>query len=160
MRESQLPSSGLTSVHGPRIRRDVANAISNLQIVASRMPGGVTRQANQLHVFFTAAAAAVAGLRDLVVPTVSTRVRTAVNTVVVTFNEDMDQKFVGTLAAFVFSPARTVTAVAWSGPRTLVITATGAIAGDTLAYTQPGSTTNLRDLAGNLVANWAASAVA
>jgi len=159
MRESQLPSPGLVSAYGPRIRRDVANAISGLQIVAGKS-GGTTRQANTLHAFFTAAATAVASLRDLVVPTVSTRVRTAVNTVVLTFSEDMDWNYVPTLASLVFTPGRTVTAVAWTGRRQLTITATGAIAGDTLAYTQPGAANNIRDLSGNLLANFSGAAVA
>lgn len=159
MRESQLPSPGLVNVYGPRLRRDCANAISGVQIVASKS-GGKTRQANQLHAFFTACATALASLRDLVVPTVATRVRTAANTVVVTFNEDMDKQFVPPTTAFVFTPARTVTAVAWTGSRQVTITATGAVAGDTLAYTQPGAATNVRDLAGNLLANFSAAAVA
>lgn len=159
MRESQLPSPGLMSVYGPRIRRDVANAISALQIIAGKS-GGTTRQANQLYAFFTAAQAAVASLRDLVVPTVTTRVRTATNTVVLTFSEDMDQKISTPTSAFVFTPARTVTAVTWTGARQLTITATGALAGDTLAYTQPGAATNVRDLAQNLLVNFSGAAVA
>lgn len=159
MRETNLPSPGRLS-NSHNLRRTSAIAISSVQMAAAHTPGGKVRAANQLQAFFTACAAALASYIDSVVPTVATRVRTATNTVVLTFSEDMDQTKVPATSAFVFTPARTVTAVAFTGSKQVTITATGAVAGDTLAYTQPGAATNLRDLAGNLVASFSGAAVA
>ena len=151
MRHTSLPSPGiLTSGHD--LRMDAARSISSCEIVAKRTAGGKTRAASQLATFFTACASALSTISDLVVPTVSTRVRTAVNTLTVTFSEPLDTTVTPGIASFVFTPARTVTAVSVVGS-TIVVTATGVVATDSVTYTQP-STNWARDKAGNAVATF------
>lgn len=158
MRETNLPSPGRLS-NGHNLRRTAAIAISSVQMAAAHTPGGKVRSANVLKAFFTACASALDAYTDVTQPTVSTRVRTAANTVVITYSEELDPAFVPTNASYVFSPARTVTAVAIKGS-TVTITATGAVTGDQVSYTQPGGANNLRDLAGNLAPTFALAAVA
>ena len=157
MRVEDLPSPGPLSL-GINLRTVAARAISSVEVIASVTPGGKTSSANLLHTFFTACATAIATLRDTVLPTVATRVRTAASTAVITLSEDLDPASVPANSAFVFTPARTVTAVAVSG-RKVTITATGAIVGDSVAYTKPG-TNMLKDLAGNEVANFSGALAA
>lgn len=156
MRIENIPSPGLLSA-GLNLRTQAARAISSVEVLAART-GGTTAAANALHAFFTACATSIAALRDTVLPTVATRVLTATNTAVITFNEDLDPKFVPATSAFAFTPARTVTAVAVSGKR-VTITATGTIVGDSVAYTKPG-TNMLKDLAGNEAANFSGALAA
>lgn len=157
MREDNLPSPGAIS-NGFLLRREAAKAISNAEIVASRTPGGKTAGAKSLQTFFTGCAAALATLVEAVLPTVTTRIRTAANTVVITCSEALQPGSSTPLTAFVFAPARTVTAIVISGS-TITITATGAVAGDTVAYTKP-ATFPVKDLAGNELATFTAAAVA
>lgn len=161
MRETNLPSPGRLS-NSHNLRRTSAIAISSVQMAAAHTPGGKVRSANQLQAFFTACSAALASYTEIdsVAPTVISSVCTAANTVVLTFSEDMDQAKVAPNSAFVFTPARTVTAVAFTGSNQLTITATGAVAGDTLAYNLPGAVTRMRDLAGNLLAAFSGAVVA
>lgn len=156
MRIEDLPSPGFLAL-GINLRTIAARAISYVETVAG-LSGGTTSSANALHTFFTACATAVASLRDLTAPTVATRVRTATNTVQITFNEPLDVGFVPATSAFVFTPARVVTAVSVAG-RVVTIAATGAIVGDSVAYTAPGSN-SLRDPAGNAVANFSGALAA
>lgn len=151
MRVTSLPSAGRLS-NGFRLRTEAAKAISAVEIVAMRSPGGKAEEAGELAAFFTAAAAAATAVADEAVPTVVTRVRTAVNTATITFNEPLDTTVAPPTSAFVFTPARTVTAVSVAGS-TVVITATGTVAGDSVAYTAP-STNYVRDLVGNAVASF------
>lgn len=58
MREADLPSPGLVR-SSMQLRRLAANAISGVQIVAPRYPGGVNPSALQLAEFFNAASEAV-----------------------------------------------------------------------------------------------------
>lgn len=151
MRETTLPSPGALP-EGFELRRKAAWAISRCEIVARRSAGGKTQAAGTLAAFFTACASALSSISDLVAPTVSTRVRTGANTLTVTFNETLDTSVVPAKSCFVFTPARTVTAVAVVGT-TVVVTATGVIATDSVAYTAP-ATNFLRDRAGNEVASF------
>lgn len=151
MRHTTLPSPGVITM-GHDLRMEAARAISQVEIVAKRTAGGKTRAAATLATFFTACASALSALSDLTLPTVSTRVRTAVNTLTVTFSEALDTTVVPGIASFVFTPARTVTAVAVVGS-TVVVTATGVIATDSVTYTKP-ATNMLRDKAGNQVATF------
>lgn len=151
MRIETLLSPGAIS-QGLQLRTVAAKAISSIEIVAGRTPGGKTSSAAQLAAFFTDCASKVSPLGDATAPTVTTRVRTAANTATVTFNETLDTTVVPPTSAFVFTPARTVTNVAVVGS-TVVVTATGTIVGDTIAYTKP-ATNGLRDRAGNQVANF------
>lgn len=163
MRVENLPSPGLLG-NAISLRNEAARAISRIEVNAGRM-GGTTSGANQLYAFFTAAAAAVASLRDQVVPTVSTRVAAASSVVLtITFSEGLDRKFVPALSAFAVAGAGapTLTKAEIKGNK-LLLTASGAfVAGThTIAYTQPASTQiRLQDEGGNLVASWTAAAIA
>jgi hypothetical protein len=159
MRETTLPSPG-NLTWGHQLRRMCAIAISAIEISGRHSVSGKSRQAKQLSTFFTACATAIASYVDAVAPTVSSRVRTATNTVVITCSETLSPSTSVPVTAFVFSPARTVTAVVVSGT-TITITATGAVAGDTVAYTQPAlASQQVVDGAGNPLATFGATAVA
>lgn len=155
MRDTALPYPGPLSMSF-NLRRYVAAAISAIEITAKRTPGGKTVGARTLQTFFTAAATYLNTYVDSTAPTVSTRVRTAVNTATITFTEALDPSTSVPLSAFVFAPVRAVTAVVVTGS-TVVITATGVIATDTVTYTPPAlipgaaNSTNLgiKDAAGN-----------
>ncbi len=151
MRASTLPSPG-NLANSQRLRHEAAHAISIAEVVASKTPGGKTTSASALSTFFTACASALSTLIDVTAPTVSTRVRTAANTATITFTETLDSTVVPAITDFVFTPTRTVTAVTVSGT-TCVITATGTVATDSVAYTKP-DTNALRDRAGNQVASF------
>lgn len=151
MRHTTLPSPG-AFVKGHEIRMQAAQCISQAEIVASRTPGGKTRGAATLKAFFDACSAALTAKADNVAPTVSTRVRTAVNTLTVTFSDVVEPSVVPALSSFVFAPTRTVTAIAVSGS-TVVVTATGVIATDSVTYTAP-ATNYLRDRPGNAIATF------
>lgn len=163
MRVETLPSPGLLS-NGIRIRIEAAKAISAAEINAN-IPanGGVSSTATVLHTFFTACATAVASLRDLVVPTVAARTAAdpLKSRIVLTMSEGLNPKFVPAGSAFAVTvQARTVTKVTIDGPYVYLDLNTPLAAGAvSVAYTQPGSTTNLRDMAGNLVASFTAAAV-
>lgn len=151
MRATTLPSPGPIA-GGHQIRQQAAMAISRVQMLANHTGGGKAKTAKQLSDFFAACVTALAGYIDATAPTVTTRVRTATNTAVITFNETLGA-VTPPLTAFVFTPARTVTNVVVSGT-TVTITATGVIVGDSVAYTQPGTAAKLQDRYGNLVANF------
>lgn len=161
MRDTSLTSPGLLS-NGFLLRREAAKAISAIEIAARATSGGKTSSAKQLKAFFDSCSSALTALVDSVLPTVTTRVRTAANTVVITCSEPLSPSTSVPLTSFVFAPARTVTAVVVSGS-TITITATGALAGDTVAYTAPTNGSahlGVQDLAGNKLASFAAAAVA
>lgn len=163
MRVETLPSPGFLS-NGVRIRIEAAKAISAAEINAG-IPAnaGKSSTASQLKVFFDACSAAVAGLVDNVVPTIVSRVAVPSNTKRITLvgAEGFDPKCVPAGTAFAITgQARTVTKVTVDGPFVhldfAVALAAGAVS---VAYTQPGATTNLRDLGGNLLASFTATAV-
>lgn len=151
MRYTTLPSPGIIT-RGHELRNQAAQAISQVEIVAKRTAGGKTRAAASLSAFFTACATALNSYTDLTLPTVSTRVRTAVNTLTVTFSEALETTVTPALSSFVFTPARTVTAISVVGS-TVVVTATGVIATDSVTYTRP-ATNGIRDKAGNQAATF------
>jgi hypothetical protein len=158
MRIETLPSPGLLS-NSIELRAAAARAISNIETTAGRS-GGVTSGANSLHSFFTACAAAVASMRDLVVPTVTARNQTTgANVVRLTTSEGLDPTVIPALTSFVTAPARTITAIEVQGNQLLVTYSGASLAsGNTIAYTAPG-TNALRDPAGNLLATFAAQAI-
>lgn len=161
MRVDTLPSPGLLS-NGIRIRIEAAKAISAAEINAN-LNGGTSSTASVLHAFFTACAAAVEDLRDLVVPALSSLTATPANTkrIVLTFAEALDPRYVPAPAAFAVTvQAKTVSAVTIDRNKVYVDVSTALVAGSvSIAYTQPGATSNLRDLSGNLVASFTAAAV-
>lgn len=163
MRVETLPSPGFLS-NGVRIRIEAAKAISAAEINAG-IPAnaGKSSTASQLKVFFDACSAAVAGLVDNVVPTIASRIAVPANPKRITLiaTEGLDKKFTPAGTAFAITgQVRTVTKVTVDGPMVHldfdVALAAGAVS---VAYTQPGATTNLRDLGGNLVASFTATAV-
>jgi len=151
MRETTLPTPGpLTAGH--ELRRKAAMAISQVEIVARRTAGGKTRAASTLATFFTACASALSAISDLVVPTVSTRVRTNSTTATITFSEPLDQTVVPALASITIG-ARVLSGVTVNGSGQLVVTGVAITAADTFTYTKP-ATNWLRDPAGNAVATF------
>lgn len=150
MRITALPSPGLLA-NGFSLRMEAAKAISAVEITAGRTPGGKTTTGASLSTFFTACASALSALGDLTAPTVVSAIA-ATGVVTVTFTEALETSVVPAAAAFVFTPARTVTAVSVVGS-TVLVTATGVIATDSLTYTKP-AVNGVRDLAGNQVATF------
>lgn len=155
MRYDNLPSPGIFT-NSVLLRKEMAKVISQIEIQAGYAPGGKPSEANKLSAFLTACTSAISTFVDAVLPTVTTRVRTATNTAVVTFAEALNPSTSVPLASFVFSPARVVTAVVVSGS-TVTVTATGVIATDTITYTPPTGTSTdkgIADRAGNLAATF------
>lgn len=158
MRETTLPSPG-TVTWGHQLRRMAAVAISAIELSGRHSVSGKSRQAKQLQAFFTACATACAAYVDAVIPTVVSRIRTATNTVVITASEALSPSTSVPITAFVFAPARTITGVVVSGT-SITITAVGATAGDTVAYTAPAlASQQILDGAGNAMASFGATAV-
>lgn len=151
MRSDQLPSPGALP-NGFALRQATARAVSGVQIVAGKTPGGKTRAGAQLKAFFDAASAFVATFADLVVPTVSTRVRTSATVATITFSEPLDQTVVPPLSSITIG-ARVLSAVTVNGSGQLVITGTAITAADVITYTAPAAS-YLRDRAGNKLANF------
>lgn len=163
MRVETLPSPGLLS-NGIRIRIEAAKAISAAEINAG-IPanGGKSSTASQLKKFFDACSAAVAGLVDNVVPTVVSRVITPANTkrLVITHSDGMDPAFTPAPAAFAITgQVRTIEKVTVDGPFVyLDVTVPFTAGAVSVAYTQPGAASNLRDVGGNLLASYTAAVV-
>ena len=159
MRDTSIVSPGVLS-NGFLIRREAAKAISTIEIQAARTAGGKTPAAARLKAFFDDCSSKLVAFVDIVAQTVSTRVRTAANTAVVTFTGPMTPSTSVPLSSIVFTPARTVTAIVVSGS-TVTVTATGVIVGDTITYTPPavigqtgnpyGSSMGIHDQEGNRI---------
>lgn len=159
MRIENLPSPGLLS-NSIYLRSAAAKAISNCEVVASKSAGGKTSNANALHTFFTACATAVASLRDVTAPTVTARTQaTGSNTITLTTSEGLRPDIIPATTSFVTSPARTITEIKVQGTSVLVTYSGASLAnGNTIAYTAP-ATNKLQDPAGNVLADFAASAI-
>lgn len=152
MRETTLPGPGVIS-QGHELRRVAAQAISQIEIVAARTPGGKTRAAATLAAFFTAAAATLDNIKDSTAPTMAGTTATvnSATQITIVFAEAMTTSVTPAIGDFAVNNGGTVSAVAWVSGN-LRLTGTGYAAGDTVTYTKP--TTNfLRDLAGNAVAS-------
>lgn len=155
MRLDNLPSPGIVS-NGIRLRTEAARAISSIEIVSSKYPGGLSGQATKLHTFFTACATAIAALRDVTAPTITAiNVLNADPTVVrVRFSERMDKSVIPAASAFAFTSARTIVSMDWNDDREdelVIVVSASAVGVTNVAYTQPG-VNQLRDYGGNLVA--------
>ena len=159
MRVETLPSPGMLS-QGIRLRTHAASAISSVEIFAGRN-GGTSGAATQLHAFFTACATAIAALRDVAVPTVTTRTgTTGVNRVTITTSEALDPRIIPPFTSFVTVPARVINNVTIDGFKVHVdYDGVALVNTNTIAYTQPGTANKLQDLGGNLLATFAASAI-
>lgn len=151
MRITDLPSPGMGTNAIP-LRNVAAQAISQIEVIAGKTPGGKLIRAKTLSDFFTACASALSTLYDVTVPTVSTRVRTSSTVATITFSEAMDQGVVPALDTITIG-ARVLSAVTVNSLGKLVVTGVAITAGDTFTYTKP-STNALRDPAGNQVASF------
>ena len=150
MRIDTLLSPGqLTNSHV--LRLEACKAISQIE-TQSGYTGGALVKANALQAFFQDCADQLNSYVDTDTPDVTTRVRTAANTAVITFDKDLDPSTSVPLTSVVFTPSRTVTAIVVADD-TMTITATGVIVGDTITYTPPTGTDadkGVKDTVGNL----------
>ena len=162
MRVDSLPSPGLLHM-GMQIRTQMAQTISGIEIVAGAT-GGKASQASQFDLFLQACRTAIAGFIEVVVPTVSSRAIRASepNKLYITASEGLDPKFTPLPAAFTIAGVtKVVQKVEIDGPFIILTVTVPWVFGNvsTVAYTQPGATTNARDLSGNLLASFAAQAI-
>lgn len=172
MRKDTLPSPGPLSM-GLQLHACMAKAISSIEI-SSVGGAGKAPYAARLDAFLVAARTAIATYIDAVVPTVLTR---TVGTVPATrmFGQDwltgqivrvrtskeLDRSYVPAPAAFAIAGS-TISYVQVEGPDILLLLAAPVAVGDgtkTVAYTQPGAVSNVRDLSGNLLASFVATGV-
>lgn len=160
MRVETLPSPGLLS-NGIRIRIEAAKAISAVEINAA-YGAGKSSAAAPLSAFFTACAAALSTFLDVTLPTIAGRSIATSNAkrIVLTASEALDPKFVPAVGDFAITgQVKAVTKVTIDGPFVYLDVATAFAAGAvSVAYTKP-ATNQLRDLAGNELASFTATAV-
>lgn len=173
MRRDSLPSPGMLNM-GIDLQGRMARAISAVEVNAGQS-GGVSSMAKQLDTFLTAAKTAIAGFIDAVVPTVSSRTvgtanyatpmsgQVTGNFVRIRTSKMLDRAYVPPASAFALaSPAKVISNVQIDGPDIILTVTVPYVATDTtatVAYTQPGAATNVRDLSANLLATFAATAI-
>lgn len=152
MRIETLPAPGYLS-NGITLRREAAKAISVIEIVAGRTPGGKTTNAKTLSDFFTACVTALSALYDVTAPTMAGATGTAVSPTSITlvFAENMDTSVLPASTAFTVNNGGVVSSIVWTNATTLTITGTGFAAADVVTYTKP-ATNMIRDLPGNQMA--------
>lgn len=148
--QSLLYVGGVIS-NGIKLRVEANKAISTIETVAGRTPGGKTGSAKLLADFFTDCASKLSTLYETVVPTVVSRTATSATQVNIVYSEAMDQTVVPALGAFTIA-GDTITAIAWTSSTNLRLTGTGFAAAESLVYTKP-AVSYVRDLAGNAVAS-------
>jgi hypothetical protein len=155
-----LPSPGLLP-SGPRLQAEMTKACSYVETMAS-MKGGLTEQAQSLTRFCTAVNTAIAGFRDVTLPTYVSGaffVAAAPKTVTLTYSEPLDQTVLPAAGSWVLSQGGAVTKVAIVGSKVVLTTTTELTnVATTVTYTQP-AVNGLRDTSQNLVATHAASPV-
>jgi Putative flagellar system-associated repeat len=161
MRKDSLPSPGLLSM-GINLQGTAARAISAIEI-AAQYSGGKTSMAYQLDQFFAACRTALTAFIDVIVPTILTMlvVKDVPLEIRLAASEGLDPKFVPAGTAFAITgTARTVSAVRIDGPYVYLTLSAPLATGNpvSVAYTQPGAASNLRDLSGNLLASYIATA--
>lgn len=165
MRIETLPSPGMLSM-GIELRNTMAKAISAVEISAG-FGGGKSHAAKKLTDFLTASAAAIAGFLDVTAPTVVSRTIVldrfgVANTLRIRHSEDLDAQYVPLPAAFTIAGVtKVISKVCVEGPDVLITVTVPWVTGNvsTVAYTQPGAATNLRDLSANLLATYTAAAI-
>lgn len=162
MRVSTLPSPGLLSM-GIKLRTEAAKAISAVEISAGRGHAGAAKSphAFQLSAFFTACAAALSTFVETTVPVIASRSIGAANKkrIVLVYGEGLDPTSVPAVTDFaITTQAKAVTKVTIDGPFVYLDVATDFVAGAVnVAYT--GGTNKLKDVSGNLAADFTATAV-
>jgi hypothetical protein len=159
MRITDLPSPGRVA-RGIRMRTDLVQAISSIQIASKSSAGAKVAAAKDLTTCLNAAVSALSGYIDAVVPTVATRSTVAGNAkqVKVTFSEGLRPDVVPSASAFTFSPAKTITGLQIDGKVLTITVSADVTTGATLAYAQP-AVNRLQDPSGNVVATWTAATV-
>lgn len=162
MRRDAMPSPGQLS-QGIEIQGVMCKAINSIEIVAG-MTGGKASAAKQFDNFLVFCRTAIASFIETVVPTIVSRnIRNGEpNKLYIQASEELDPKFVPPNSAFTITGVgKVVTKVEVDGPYIILTVsvpwATGNVS--TVAYVQPGVLSNLRDLSGNLLAAFAASAI-
>jgi hypothetical protein len=105
MRLETLLSPGLLS-NGVHLRREACKAISCVEIVCGRTPGGKTTSAKALYDFFNDCASKLSSLYDVTAPTVSTRTATSATVLTLVFSEAMDQTVIPPMSAFAIAAIR------------------------------------------------------
>lgn len=161
MRIDALPSPGMLS-NGIALQNHAMKAISAVEILAG-MGAGKSSAAKPLSDFFTACVTALASFLDVTVPTVTSRVVLAqsADKIRILHSEGLDPKFVPVAGDFAITvTAKTVTKVEVDGPYVILTVSVPFTAAQafSVAYTQGGATRNLRDISGNLVASYTATA--
>lgn len=163
MKLDTLPSPGFIP-SGISLRSELTRAISYVEVMAD-LKGGTTEQATTLTAFLNAAVASIAALKDVTLPTlVSGLLARSVNdkALVLTFSEALDPAVVPALTSFAVAldtVPNAVTAITVQGTLVTLTLTTSVVAGAlTVAYTQP-AVNRLRDLSGNQLASFAATAV-
>lgn len=163
MRIENLPSPGMLS-NGIALQQHAMKAISAVEILAG-LGSGKSSAAKPLSDFFTACVTALSTFLDVTAPTVVSRAidtQSKPDCLRIRCSEMLDPKFVPDASAFVIAGvAKTVTKVVVDGPDIFLKVSVPWAAGNvsTVAYTQPGATSNLRDLSGNLLASFTAAAI-
>lgn len=161
MRVDTLPSPGRLSM-GIQIRTIMAKAISAIELQGTYT--GKATEAWQFDQFLQACRTAVATFIETVAPTVLARFINSAeaNKVYIQASEGIDPKFVPLPAAFAITGvAKTISKVEIDGPYIVLTVTVPFVNGNVsnVAYTQPGGAANLRDLSGNLLASFAATAI-
>ena len=162
MRVDTLPSPGLLHM-GLQIRTQMAQTISGIEIVAGAT-GGKASQAAQFDAFLVACRTAISTFIEVVAPTITARaIRASEPTkLYLLAGEGLDPKFVPPVTAFAIAGVtKVVSKVEIDGPFIVLTVTVPWVFGNvsTVAYTQPGATTNARDLSGNLLASFTAAAI-
>ena len=159
MKNETLAYAGLIP-NSPRLRQEAVKAISYLEVVKD-VTGVPPSQGAGLKAFFDDCSSKCTslGLVDTTAPTVA-NIKGAVNgkTVVITYNEGLDESVTPATSAYTLNPANVVTGVLVQGGKVSVTVTTALAAGVTIAYAVPG-TNQLRNVSGVQAAALTATAV-
>lgn len=163
MKLDALPSPGLIP-SAMSLRAAAIKAISYVEVMAD-LKGGKTEQATTLDNFLVACRNSLSAYKDGTAPTLISGLLDRSendNLITLTFSEPLDPTVVPALSAFAVtlggSPL-TESAISIVGDKVLLTVTENVTAGSLqVAYTQPG-VNGLRDLSGNLVATFAATAI-
>ncbi len=163
MKASNLPSPGSYS-NSQRLRHESAQAISYVEIAASKSASGKSTSATQLRTFFTDCATSLNSIYDSTAPTVASAVvaNATPNKVEITFTEALDTSVIPTPGqlAFVLSPVKTITAIEVAGTKVTITVSVPFVNGNVIDVDYAAPATNaVRDPAGNQVASFTNQAV-
>lgn len=162
MRKDAMPSPGQLS-QGIEIQGVMCKAINSIETVGA-VSGGKAGAAASFDAFLVFCRTAISTFIDVTVPTVAARaIRNSEPTkLYITTTELLDPKFVPPTSAFAIAGVtKVVSKVEIDGPFIILTVTVPWGAGDvsTVAYTQPGAVSNVRDMSGKLLAAFTAAAV-